>query len=202
MAMAITNNRFPRPHTCYLSIYCLIKPLPIWVYWIRCTWPWPGLLHISKRDTGANVTSRVRCEITNTCPGVYMGLFINKISPEKIQRHITNTVKIQQNAQSFYITHTLIYSPFIHSFVRSFIHITPLMHHPCITYSSHTASYYASPIHHTASPRIIPIKHYIQQITLTHVLNASQRWCIITIMHHSDDASQQCITTLMHYGTS
>ena len=147
--------------------------------------------------------------------GCIWGLFVNKNSPEKIQRHITNTDKIQQNAQSFYIAHTLIYS-FIHSFIHSFIpithhttHASPMhhtlhhtMHHPFITLHLN-ASYHASPIRHTASQHIIPVKHYIQQITLTHsVLNASQRWCIITIMHHSDDASQQCITTLMHYGTT
>ena len=145
--------------------------------------------------------------------GCIWGLFVNKDSPEKIQRHITNTDKIQQNAQLFYIAHTLIYS-FIHSLVHSFIHshhtthASPIhhtlhhtMHHPFITLHPN-ASYHASPIHHTASQHIIPIKHYIQQITLTYVLNASQRWCIIMIMHHSDDASQQCITTLMHYGTS
>ena len=57
--------------------------------------------------------------------GVYWGLFVMyKNSPEKIQRHITNTDKIQQNAQSFYIAHTLIYS-FIHSFIHSFINSFP-----------------------------------------------------------------------------
>ena len=88
--------------------------------------------------------------------GCIWGLFVNKNSPENIQRHITNTDKIQQNAQSFYITHTLIYSfihSFIHSFIRSFIHsFTSLMHHPfithciilCITHSSHCI-----PTHHT-----------------------------------------------------
>ena len=75
------------------------------------------------------------------------------------------------------------------------------MHHPFITLPN--ASYHASPIRHTASQHIIPVKHYIQQITLTHnALDASQRWCIITTMHHSDDASQQCIMALMHYGTT
>ena len=108
----------------------------------------------------------------------------------------------------------------IHSFVHSFIY-SFTSHHSCITHASPThhtlhhtmhhpfitlhlnASYHASPIRHTASQHIIPVKQYIQQITLTHnALDASQRWCIITIMHHSDDASQQCITTLMHYGTT
>ena len=156
--------------------------------------------------------------------GVYWGLFVNKNSPEKIRRQIANTDKIQQNAQSFYIAHTLIYSfihSFIHSLIHSFIHSHNTSHHSCITHASpihhtlhHTmhhpfitlhlnASYHASPIRHTASQHIIPVKHYMQQITLTHsVFNASLRWCIITIMHHSDDTSQQCITTLMHYGTA
>ena len=113
--------------------------------------------------------------------GCIWGLFVNKNNPEKIQRHITNTDKIQQNAQSFYITHTLIYSPFIHSFIHSFTshhscitHAPPIhhtlhhtMHHPFITLHPN-ASYHASPIHHTTSQHILPIKHYIQQITLTH----------------------------------
>ena len=102
-------------------------------------------------------------KMTNACPGVYIGVYSSyiKISPEKIKRHITNTDKIQQNAQSFYIAHTLIYS-FIHSLVHSFIPIThhtthaspmhhPLhhtMHHPFITLPN--ASYHASPIRHTA----------------------------------------------------
>ena len=90
-----------------------------------------------------------------------------KISPEKIQRHITNTVTIQQNAQSFYITHTLIYSPFIHSFILSFIHSHNTSHHSCITHSSHTASYYASPIHHTAQ-RIIPCITHSSHCISTH----------------------------------
>ena len=39
------------------------------------------------------------CRKTNTCPGVYMGFIRHKNkSPEKKQRHITNTDKIQQNA--------------------------------------------------------------------------------------------------------
>ena len=171
---------------------------------------------------GANVTSRVRAVNDKRLSwGVYWCLFvIYQNSPEKIQRHITNTDKIQQNAQSFYIAHTLIYSPFIHSFIHSSIH-SFTSHHSCITHASpihhtlhHTmhhpfitlhlnASYHASPIRHTASQHIIPVKQYIQQITLTHnALDASQRWCIITIMHHNDDASQQYITTLMHYGTT
>ena len=46
------------------------------------------------------------------------------------------------------------------------------MHHPFITLPN--ASYHASPIRHTASQHIIPVKHYIQQITLTHnALDAS-----------------------------
>ena len=122
-------------------------------------------------------------------------------------KRYTDMLQIQIKYNKMHSHSTLPTRSFIHSithsFIHSFIHITPLMHHPCITHSSHTASYYASPIHHTASQRIIPVKHYIQQITLTHnALDASQCWCIITTMHHSDDASQQCITTLMHYGTT
>ena len=172
--------------------------------------------HPQTNSLGANVTSRVRCEEWPTLVlGWIWGLFVQyQNSPEKIKRHITNTDKIQQNAQSFYIAHTLIYS-FIHSLVHSFIpithhttHASPIhhtlhhtMHHPFITLPN--ASYHASPIRHTASQHNIPVKHYIQQITLTHnALDASQRWCIITTMHHSDDASQQCILALMHYGTT
>ena len=92
------------------------------------------------------------------CTWVYSSRI--KISPEKIQRHITNTVKIQQNAQSFYITHTLIYSPFIHSFIHSHhtTHASP-MHHTfithclilCITHSSHCIStHHTMHTHHTS----------------------------------------------------
>ena len=117
-------------------------------------------------------------------------LFVNKNSPEKIQRHITNTDKIQQNAHghSTLPTRSFIHHSFIHSYIHSFIHIThhttnasPIqhtlhhtMHHPFITLHLN-ASYHASPIPHTASQHIIPVKQYIQQITLTHsLLNASQ----------------------------
>ena len=149
------------------------------------------------------ITSRVRCRITYTCPGVYMG-FIRQIkSHEKIQRHITNTDKIQQNTRILHCPHSHLFTN--HSFVHSFIHMT---HHIINASPKHAlhhlnASCHASPIHHTAAQHIIALKHYIQQITLTHnALNASQRRCIITIMHHSDDASQQSITALMHYGTT
>ena len=110
--------------------------------------------HPQTNSSGANVTSRVRCEEWPTLVlGCIWGLFVKyQNSPEKIKRHITNTDKIQQNAQSFYIAHTLIYS-FIHSLVHSFIPIThhtthaSPMHHPfithciilCITHSSHWA---------------------------------------------------------------
>ena len=95
---------------------------------------------------------------------------------------------------------------FIRSFIHSFIHIThhttnaSPMHHQFITPSQCIIPYNT---HSSHCISIIPSKHYIQQITLTHnALDASQRWCIITIMHHSDDASQQCITTLMYYSTT
>ena len=114
--------------------------------------------HIPYINDKVSVTSRVRCEEWPTLVlGCIWGLFVKyQNSPEKIKRHITNTDKIQQNAQSFYIAHTLIYS-FIHSLVHSFIPIThhtihaSPMHHPfithciilCITHSSHC------PTHHT-----------------------------------------------------
>ena len=147
---------------------------------------------------------RFVCRITNTCPGVYRGLFVSKNSPEKIQRHITNTDKIQQNAHGHstlptrsFIHHSFIRS-FIHSFVHSFIHsfilITPLMHHPCITHSSHTASYYASPIHRTASQRIIPCIIHSSHCIWTHHTGKT-----LYTTNHTDKLCSECITTLMHY---
>ena len=99
----------------------------------------------------AFVTSRVRCEEWPTLVvGCIWGLFVKyQNSPEKIKRHITNTDKIQQNAQSL-PTHS-----FIHSFIRSFIHSRNTSHHSCITHSSHciipciTHSSHYIPTHHT-----------------------------------------------------
>ena len=163
--------------------------------------------------------------MTNACPGVYIGVYSSYIKIALKRYKDILQIQIKYNKMHSHSTlptrsfNWFIHS-FVHSFIHSFIHSHNTAHHSCITHASpihhtqhHTmhhpfitlhlnTSYHASPIHHTASQHIIPIKHYIQQITLTHVLNASQRWCIITIMHHSDDASQQCITTLMHYGTT
>ena len=102
--------------------------------------------------------------------GVY-GIYWSNKKPWKIQRHITNTDKIQRNAHGH---STLPTRSFIHqSFIRSLIQSHNTSHHSCNTQASpihHTlhlnASYHASPIHHTASQHIIPLKDYIQQITL------------------------------------
>ena len=92
----------------------------------------------------------------------------HKNSPENKQRHITNTDKIQQNAHghSTSPTRSFIHHSFIHSFIHSFT-----SHHSCITHSSHTASYYASPIHHTASQRIIPCITHSSHCISTHHTN-------------------------------
>ena len=131
-------------------------------------------MELTSPSLGANVTSRVPCaEITNTCPGVYMG-FIRHIKIKALKRY-KDILQIQIKYNK---THTVIlHRPHahlftIHSFIHSFIHITPLMHHPCITHSSHTASYHASPIHHTACQRIIPcITHSSHCISTHHTMH-------------------------------
>ena len=70
-------------------------------------------------------------------------------------------------------TRSFIHS-FIHSFTRSFIHSfihSFTSHHSCITHSSHTASYYASHIHHNASQRIIPCITHSSHCISTHHTN-------------------------------
>ena len=131
-------------------------------------------------------------KMTNACPGVYIGVYSSYIKIALKRYKDILQIQLKYNKMHTVIlhsphTHLFTIHSFIHSFVHSFIHshhtthASPIhhtlhhtMHHPFITLHPN-ASYHASPIHHTASQPIIPIKHYIQQITLTHVLNASQR---------------------------
>ena len=153
--------------------------------------------------------------------GVY-GVYSSNIKIKALKRYKDILqIQIKYNKMHTVIQHCPHAHLFtIHSFIHTYIHSHNTSHHSYITHASpiqhtlhHTmhhpfitlhlnASYHASPIHHITSHHI-PVKHYVQQITLTHnALDASQRWCIITTMHHSDDASQQCIMALTHYGTT
>ena len=110
------------------------------------------------------------CRITNTCPGVYRGLFVNKITLKRYK----DILQIQIKHNKMHSHSTLPTRSFIHSFTRSLIN---KFIHSFIPITHHTT--HASPMHHP----------FITHCIILCITHSSQR--IIPCITHSS----HCIST-------